>query len=331
MPAQAGMPEPVPGPAPAPEVDEAFEPLDGERMIVRTGNMQLVVEDVRASIDKINELAETLEGFVVSSSSWREGERLVGFISVRVPVEDFTVALNALRGMAAEVISETTSSRDVTEEYVDLSARLRNLQATEEQLLRLMEKAEEVEDILQVQRELSRVSGEIEQLQGRIQFLERTSETSLIEVRLEQSKLEVKFSADRTTAKDGERVHFGAQVAGGISPYSYEWDFGDGDTSTSAASAHTYRSPGTYTVTLTVTDDRGNADTETRQDYIDILPGWSAGSIAGGAWNGLVTFGQVLADILIWVAVFSPVWIAVGAVVFFLRRRRRRQREQGAR
>ncbi len=319
------VPVPAPAPAPAPSKGEGVYP-EFERMIVRTGNMQLVVEDVRTSIDKITDLAETLEGYVVSSSSWKEGERLIGAITVRVPAEQFYYATSVIRAMAVEVLSESTSSKDVTEEYTDLSAQRRNLEATEAQLLELMKKAVKVEDILAVQRELSRVQGELEQIKGRMQYLERTSETSLIEVVLEQSKLDIKFSASMVTAKEGERIQFYGEVAGGIAPYSFEWDFGDGDTSTEDHPRHAYRSSGTYTVTLTVTDDRGNTDTEVRKDYITVIPSWSAGSIVSGAWNGLVIFGRVLANILIWLGIFSPVWIIIGVILYFAWWRRRKRR-----
>lgn len=315
----------VPAPAPAPSQGEGAYP-ETDRMIVRTGNMQLVVEDVRASIDKINELAETLKGYVVSSRSWKEGERLIGATTIRVPAEQFYYATSVIRAMAVEVRSESTSSTDVTEEYIDLSAQRRNLEATEAQLLELIKKAEKVEEVLAVQRELSRVQGELEQIKGRMQYLERTSETSLIEVVLEQSKLDVKFSASTTTAKEGERIRFYGEVAGGISPYSFEWDFGDGDTSTEEHPRHAYRSSGTYTVTLTVTDDRGNRDTEERKNYITVLPAWSAGNIASGAWNGLVTFGRALANIFIWLGIFSPVWIVIGVILYFVWWRRRKKR-----
>jgi len=324
-------PMPVPAPAPVPPreeevmVSEAGQPWDIERMIVRTGNVQLAVEDVRATIEKVTELTESLEGYVVSSRSWKEGERLIGQVAIRVPAEDFNYAMSVLRGLAVEVISESTSSKDVTEEYVDLSAKLSNLEATEEQLLRLMEKAEKVEEILSVQKELFKTRGEIEQTKGRMQYLERTSETSLIEVLLEQSKLDVRFSASMTTAKEGERIRFDGEVAGGIYPFSFEWDFGDGDTSTEERPRHAYRSSGTYTVTLIVTDARGNTDTEARTDYITVLPGWSAGSIASSAWNGLVTFGRVVADIFIWLGIFSPVWIVIGVILYFSWWRRRKK------
>ena len=294
-------------------------------MIVRTANIHLVVNDVPQTLDRIAGLAGNFEGYVVTSNRWKEGERLAGSITIRVIASRFDDTMRALRELATEVISESTSSRDVTEEYVDLSAKLKNLEATEEQLLRILEKAEKVEDILQVQRELSRVRGEIEQTQGRMQYLERTSETSLIEVWLEQAKLDVNFTANKARVKEGEEVFFESRIAGGFAPYSYEWDFGDGNTSTGSNPTHSYKSPGSYSVSLKVTDDRSNADDEIRKEYITVLPGWDAGNIVISAWNGLTVFGKVLGSIFIWLLIFSPVWGAIGGVIYWWRYRRKKK------
>ncbi len=307
-------------------ISEVGQPWATERMIVRTGRMWLVADDVPVALDRIAGLAEDFDGYVVSSKRWEEDERVAGTIAIRVPAEHFDDVVRALRGLAVEVTAEDTSSKDVTEEYVDLSAKLYNLEATEEQLLRLMEKAETVEDMLDVQRELSKTRGEIEQTKGRMQYLERTSATSLIEVYLEQARLDVNFTADKRRVKEGQKVQFTIrQIAGGFAPYSYEWDFGDGNTSTDKAPTHAYKTADSYTVSLKVTDDRGNTDTETRHDYITVLPGWSAGIIASGAWNGLVIFGHVLANIFIWIGIFSPVWIVIGGIVYWWWRRRRKK------
>ncbi len=336
-PAPEPAPAPPPMPAPAP-MPPGFAPEEGkglavsedllgpavERMIVRRGSLQLIVADVPLTITRIGALAENLSGFVVSSNSWREGERLVGEITVRVPAEDFNMTMAALREMAVEVMMESTSSQDVTEEYVDLSAKLKNLAATEEQLLRLMEKAEDVPDILAVQTELFRTRENIERTLGRMQYLERTSAMSLIDVRLEQSEVDVTFSVDGRRVERGEEIRFFGEVAGGFVPYSFHWDFGDGNTSTEATPAHSYGATGSYTVILTVTDDRGNTDTRTRENYITVLPGWSPGNVGTSAWNGLMTFGQGLGSAAIWLVIFSPVW-GIVLVIFFWRRRRKKK------
>jgi hypothetical protein len=102
-----------------------------------------------------------------------------------VPDENFEAALSELRDMAVRVESESTQSQDVTEDYIDLQARLANAEATEQQYLALLDKAEEIEDILDIYNYLSRIRQEIEQLKGQIQYLEQTTSTSLIQVSLE--------------------------------------------------------------------------------------------------------------------------------------------------
>jgi len=329
---RGGVVAPMPAPAP-PQVlvttDQQFASISGQqvssdKMIVRTGNMALVVEDVNVAIAQITTMADGYTGYVVSSNVWQDRERLFGNISVRIPAESFDDAVRALRALAVDITSETSTSQDVTQEYTDLGAQLKNLEATEQQLLKILAKAETVKDILDVQRELSNTRGQIEQTKARMQYLERTSATSIITVSLQQSKLNLDFNASKTTVKEGENIFFSADVAGGFAPYSYQWDLGDKTTSTESGVVHAYNNGGKYTVTLTVTDDHGTKINKTRTDYISVIPGWSAGDIATGARNGLVTFSHVIVSILIWLGFFSPVWIIVGVILYLLWRRRRR-------
>jgi len=155
-----------------------------ERMIVRNGEMSLVVEDVVDSLDEIAQLAVRFDGYVVSSRIWGEEQDKRGRISIRVPDDKFEQALAELGELAVRIKSESTDSRDVTEEYTDLKSRLKNAEATESQYLALLEKAE-VEETIRIYELLHQVRREIEQIKGRMQYLERTSSMSLIEVRLE--------------------------------------------------------------------------------------------------------------------------------------------------
>lgn len=302
------------------------EPVSVERMIIRSGSMSLVVDDVALSIQEIVDLADTYGGWVVDSSSWQERDRTMGNITIRVLAEHFEDTLRDLRDMAYEVRQENTSGRDVTEEYVDLSARLNNLEASEAQLLELMAQAGNVSEILEVQRELTNTRSEIEQIKGRMKYLEESSSTSIIQVYLEQSKLTVEFYASTRSIKEGEKIRFYAEISGGFSPYTYEWDFGDGNTSTEEAPVHSYNDDGKYTVSLKITDDRGGTVESARTDYLTILTGWDAGNTASSAWNGLVSFGKVLVDILTWIGIFAPVWIIIGLIIYFVRKRRRNAR-----
>ena len=158
---------------------------DEARLIVRNGDMSLVVEDITQAVEDITQMSLAFGGYVVSSYIYGEEEEMRGWISFRVPDEKFETALEQLRDMAVRVESESTSSQDVTEEYIDLQARLGNAEATEQQYLALLDKAEEIEDILRIYDYLSRIRSEIEQLKGRIQYLEQTTSTSFIEVYLE--------------------------------------------------------------------------------------------------------------------------------------------------
>ncbi len=146
VPAPMPAPTPTPAPMPAPRVD--VPPPDGvvykesgagalppteERMIVRAGDMWLVVADVIDARDKIARMAIRFGGFVVSSSISGEEEEMRGWISIRVSDDKFEATLAELRDLAVRMKSENTNSQDVTEQYIDLQSRLKNAEATENQ------------------------------------------------------------------------------------------------------------------------------------------------------------------------------------------------------
>jgi hypothetical protein len=167
---------------------EIPEESTGDRKIVREGSVTLEVVDIAETMDKVAEMANEFNGYVVSSYKHEYERGVTGHITIRVPSEKFDEAFARLRQLAIGVPYETTTAKDVTEEYADLDAQLSNLLATEAQYLALLERAENVEEVLTVQREVSKVRGQIEQIEGRIQYLERTSETALIEVNLRETK-----------------------------------------------------------------------------------------------------------------------------------------------
>src|SRR5439155_13717812 len=105
----------------------------------------------------------------------------------RVPAENLSLALADLRGLARKVTDEARSAQDVTEEYTDVESNLRNLRATEAQLLTLMDKANSVNEVLAVQRELTGIRGQIDRLEGRRRVLENRTSLASISVQLAES------------------------------------------------------------------------------------------------------------------------------------------------
>lgn len=192
--ADLGMPRVAATPAPAPveEYDKGVSgvavPSAEERLIIRTGDLSLLVEDTEESATKIEALALELGGFVVNSNSWRVNEQLHATITIRVPAESFDEARRRLKEGALEVQSENISAQDVTEEYVDLEARLTYLEETEGELRELLrsaqERGEKAEGILAIYRELSDIGIQVEQTKGRMQYLERSAAMSALTVTL---------------------------------------------------------------------------------------------------------------------------------------------------
>ncbi len=156
-----------------------------ERLIIRTANMSLVVTDTEEAMDTISRMAEENGGWVVNSSVFQyNATAKTGNITIRVPSSGFNSAMEALRNMAVEVRQESTSGQDVTEEFVDLSARLENLEATAERVRAFLDEAETVEEALAVNQELSRLESEIEAMKGRLQYLSQSASFSTITVDL---------------------------------------------------------------------------------------------------------------------------------------------------
>lgn len=296
-----------------------------DRMVIKNAYLTLVVDNITSVMAQINTLATTFGGYVVNSNVGENQDQLYASISFRVLAENFDATITALHNLAVDVKSESTTGQDVTQEYTDLNSRLRNLEASEAQLLELMTRAGTVEEILAVQQQLTNTREQIELIKGQMQYLEQSSNLALFSISLEQSKLVVQFTADQRKIKAGTSVQFTPTVTGGFSPYTYEWTFGDSETSTEVEPVHVYKSEGNFTVSLKVTDDKGTTAEYTREDYISVAAGWSAGSIVDSAWSGLVSFGHGLAAFFIGVGIFSPVWIAILVILYFAWWRRRKK------
>jgi hypothetical protein len=161
-----------------------------ERKIIRNATLTLEVEQPSKAMQRIASVAESRGGFVVTSDSRQQtaagGERAYEVITIemRVPAAQFDAALADIRAAGGSVTAQKITGKDVTEEYIDLEARLRTQRALEAQLLEIMKRSEGVADAIAVQRELTNVRTEIERVEGRRRFLENQASLSTISVTL---------------------------------------------------------------------------------------------------------------------------------------------------
>ena len=161
-----------------------------ERRIIRNAELTVELDAPAEAQRRLASLAESFGGYVVTAESQQQDARGQGApptvsVEMRVPAPRFDAAVAEVRALGGRVRQEKISGRDVTEEYIDLEARLRAQRALEAQFLEIMKRAGKVSDALEVQRELANVRAEIERVEGRRRFLENQSSLSTIKVTLQ--------------------------------------------------------------------------------------------------------------------------------------------------
>jgi len=161
-----------------------------ERLVVKRAEMRVSVADPAEAMRTVVQWAESMQGYVVNSNQWNstsDGQTYINAsVMVRVPAERLDEMMQKVRDLAADpktgVLSETVTGEDVTAEYVDSQARLRNLKAAEAQLVELLDQAPDLEYTLDIFRELTEIRSQIEVLEGRIKYLEESAALSALSV-----------------------------------------------------------------------------------------------------------------------------------------------------
>lgn len=162
-------------------------PVPTEQKIIREANLSIRVDSADKAVDKFRGVADWYKG-VVSSVNLRENVQGVrsGMVVLKVPTESFDSAIRGVKEEATVVVQETISNQDVTEEFVDMEAHLKNKKAEEEAFTKVLGQAEKTTDIIAVTRELSRVRGEIEALEGRLRYMESRTQLATISIQLSE-------------------------------------------------------------------------------------------------------------------------------------------------
>lgn len=195
-PAAPGAPAPPPPPA-----TDLGQPA-AARKLIRTGQLSVEVGDYSLAVTKAEAVVESLGGYLADSQTSRGArDRRYGKLTARVPAEQFKAAMVELKALG-EVLSENAATQDVTKAYTDLETRLRVKRETSERLREILRgRTSRLSDILEVERELARVTEEIEGLEGERRFYDQQVAMSSITLSLAEPEAVVLAGAADPIAK----------------------------------------------------------------------------------------------------------------------------------
>ncbi len=160
----------------------------GERMVIKNAEFELTVANTPTTVDRLAALATAYGGYVLSSQMREDAGYHSATVQIAVLAEHFEAALEQIRHLALRVNNETVTGQDVGEEFVDLEARLRNLEATAARIRSFLDQARNAEEALKVNQQLSEVEEQIEQIKARMNYLQQRATYSLITVFVQEER-----------------------------------------------------------------------------------------------------------------------------------------------
>ncbi len=170
------------GPAPSPSGDaQDFPVFNSERQVISQASLTVEVEDVGTAITELRAFVESVGGFIEHVSTTDGPQPGRGSATIRVPAEQFNHTIDRIEAFG-EVLGQSLGQTDVTGDAIDLAAQLRSERSAEASLLKLLDRAVSVSDVLTVERELGRVRANVERLQGQLDFIERSVALATITV-----------------------------------------------------------------------------------------------------------------------------------------------------
>ena len=160
-----------------------------DRKIIQNAELNLELDDPNTAQRQLSAIADAHGGFVVTSEARQQSASAASAnttvnVVLRVPAAQFNAAIEKIRGLGGRILLEKRTGQDVTEEYIDLEARVRTQKALEAQMLDILKRAGRISDALEVQNQIATVRTEIERLEGRQRFLANQAALSTINVTL---------------------------------------------------------------------------------------------------------------------------------------------------
>ncbi|HAU66313.1 TPA: hypothetical protein DCW61_03130 [Candidatus Uhrbacteria bacterium] len=188
MPAQenAVMSRPIIQPSPELLYDEDID-KQSDQKVIKNGSLDLIVDHADETLTQIKTIVVSKKGYIQYATTQEHSNGTKsGFATVRVPEETFDTTIVELKALALIVTQESVNSDDVTEQYIDLAARLKNAQLQEVRYTEILQVAKTVEEMIKVETALANVRSTIESLTGQIQYLDSQTNLSTITLSLSE-------------------------------------------------------------------------------------------------------------------------------------------------
>jgi hypothetical protein len=163
--------------------EKSAESIKDERKVIYHADVRIKVEKLQSSMEKVRMMIEEKGGYIVESNTNNDGSGYEdGMIIARVPMNEFRPFLKQVKNLSEGKPNESVRGEDVTEEYVDLSSRLKAKIQVRDRLESFMKNAQKTEDLLKISSDLATVQEEIEQVEGRLNFLKNQSDYSTVTI-----------------------------------------------------------------------------------------------------------------------------------------------------
>jgi len=170
-------------------------PRDVDQKIIKTSYLRFETQDLEKTYNQIIRFVKDNNGFIQNDNSNKSHNQLTRHLEIRIPTTNFQKTIDSISNHVAFFDTKRISARDVTEEFIDLEARLRAKQTLEKRYLELLSKANKVKEMVEIERELSNIREEIESKQGRLKYLRNQVSLSTLGVEFYKVSVETGVSS----------------------------------------------------------------------------------------------------------------------------------------
>ncbi|WGH75929.1 DUF4349 domain-containing protein [Tenacibaculum tangerinum] len=165
-----------------------------ERKLIKTGDISFETNDLSATRNQIAQAVQKYNGYISGDNEYKSSQNITSSLIVRIPSKNFDAFLNEISSKVERFDTKNISVNDVTEQYLDIEARLKVKKELEKRYGEILKKASSVKEIIEVERELNKVRSEIESIEGRLKYLQNQVSYSTLTIRFYKEEVNSAYS-----------------------------------------------------------------------------------------------------------------------------------------